>query len=247
MQYSLYIVIFLFIYKYKRLLQPSICSSSTLISIIFSLLTVSSIFCFPIWFQVKTTFTFCVKLCIWPVYFIMWKYFDRHYLQSYITYLYNFQYRCLCDVAIHHHHHHYLSFSWSCVVISDTTYYILDENTVNEGTVSWCSFIIVVVFIQLIKSNFQLQLLACVFIMPNTHLEGIWTLRFPECQGTPCSNKSDIWGLSDFNEDRTHNHLVYELTLNHLTKLAKWLSCVVSTDVYNALTVCVSYHICVYS
>ena len=42
-------------------------------------------------------------------------------------------------------------------------------------------------------------------------------------------NRRDIWSLSDCNWARTHNHLVLKETLNHLAKLAKWLSCVVST------------------
>ena len=35
--------------------------------------------------------------------------------------------------------------------------------------------------------------------------------------------------LSDCNGTRTHNHLIRKRTLNHFAKLAKWLSCVVST------------------
>ena len=38
-----------------------------------------------------------------------------------------------------------------------------------------------------------------------------------------------IWSLSDSNVIRTHNHLFRKRTLNHLAKLAKWLSCVVIT------------------
>ena len=40
--------------------------------------------------------------------------------------------------------------------------------------------------------------------------------------------------LSDCNWTRTHNHLIHKQTLNHLAKLAKWLSCVVSTYLYGA-------------
>ena len=43
-----------------------------------------------------------------------------------------------------------------------------------------------------------------------------------------------IWILSDSDVTRTHNHLVRKRTLNHLAKLAKWLSCVVSTFLYGA-------------
>ena len=45
-------------------------------------------------------------------------------------------------------------------------------------------------------------------------------------------NRREIWSLSDFNWSRTHNHLVHERTLNHLTKLAKWMNCVVSIYLY---------------
>ena len=44
-----------------------------------------------------------------------------------------------------------------------------------------------------------------------------------------------IWSLSSSNDIRTHNHLVRKQTLNHLAKLAKWLSCVVSTYLYDAI------------
>ena len=39
-----------------------------------------------------------------------------------------------------------------------------------------------------------------------------------ESKLSPCS------GLSDCNWTRTHNHVVHKRTLNHLAKLAKWLS-----------------------
>ena len=37
-------------------------------------------------------------------------------------------------------------------------------------------------------------------------------------------SKREIWSLSAWNWTRTHNHLVYQRTLNHLAKLAKWLT-----------------------
>ena len=42
-------------------------------------------------------------------------------------------------------------------------------------------------------------------------------------------NRRHIWSLSGCNRTQTHNHLVHQRTLNHLAKLVKWLSCVVST------------------
>ena len=47
-------------------------------------------------------------------------------------------------------------------------------------------------------------------------------------------NRCDIWALSDNNVIRTQKHLVHKRTLNHLAKLAKCLSCVVSTYLYGA-------------
>ena len=47
-------------------------------------------------------------------------------------------------------------------------------------------------------------------------------------------NRRNIWSLSDYNGTLTHNHLVRKRTLTHLAKLAKWLSCVVSTYLYGA-------------
>ena len=49
----------------------------------------------------------------------------------------------------------------------------------------------------------------------------------------------------DCNWTRTQNHLVLKQTLNHLAKLTKWLSCVLSTYLYNAFDcIFLSCHIC---
>ena len=53
----------------------------------------------------------------------------------------------------------------------------------------------------------------------------------------PLTSGWKIWcrsSLSDCNWTRTHNHLVLKRTLNHLAKLAKWLSCVGSTYLHGA-------------
>ena len=47
-------------------------------------------------------------------------------------------------------------------------------------------------------------------------------------------SRRHIWRLSDCKGTRTHNHLVRKRTLNHLAKLAKWLSCAMSTYLYGA-------------
>ena len=49
--------------------------------------------------------------------------------------------------------------------------------------------------------------------------------------------------FSNCNGTQTHNHLVRKRTLNHLVKLAKWLSCAVSTCLFGAIDfVFLSYH-----
>ena len=47
-------------------------------------------------------------------------------------------------------------------------------------------------------------------------------------------SRCEIWSLSDCNWTWTQNHLVCQQTLNHLVKVAKWLSCVLSTYLHNA-------------
>ena len=47
-------------------------------------------------------------------------------------------------------------------------------------------------------------------------------------------SRCQIWSLTDCNGTPTHNHLVCKWTLNHLAKLAKWLTCVVSIYLYGA-------------
>ena len=55
-------------------------------------------------------------------------------------------------------------------------------------------------------------------------------------------NKRKIWFLSDWNWTKTDNHLLRKRTLHHLAKMAKSLSWVVNTYLYDALTVC-SFHV----
>ena len=58
----------------------------------------------------------------------------------------------------------------------------------------------------------------------------------------------EILQFIDCNWIRTHNHLVHKRTLNHLAKLAKWLSCVVSTYLYGAFERCIcTVHLWIHS
>ena len=45
-------------------------------------------------------------------------------------------------------------------------------------------------------------------------------------------SRREIWSLSDCNWTRIQNHLLCKRTLNHLVKLAKWLSCAMNTYLY---------------
>ena len=47
-------------------------------------------------------------------------------------------------------------------------------------------------------------------------------------------SRPELQSLSDCNGARTHNYSACEQTLNHLAKLAKWLSCVASTYLHGA-------------
>ena len=75
----------------------------------------------------------------------------------------------------------------------------------------------------------------CMFLSCHVRVsEWIHTLYLPEFQGTPCTKQARILKFKWLQLIRTHNHLVHKRTLNHLAKLAKWLSCVVSTYLYGA-------------
>ena len=54
--------------------------------------------------------------------------------------------------------------------------------------------------------------------------------------------RREIWRLNDCNWTQTQNHLVRKRTLNHLAKLAKWWSCVLSAYLYNAFDCKYSKH-----
>ena len=60
------------------------------------------------------------------------------------------------------------------------------------------------------------------------------TKKLLNVQKLLAGNRRNISSLSDCNVTRTHNHWVHKQTLNDLAKLAKWLSCVVSTYLYGA-------------
>ena len=57
-------------------------------------------------------------------------------------------------------------------------------------------------------------------------------------------SRREVWSLSDCNWTRTENHLIRKRALNHLAKLAIWLSCVLSTYLYAAFDfMLLSFHV----
>ena len=87
----------------------------------------------------------------------------------------------------------------------------------------------------IILSSFELKAILLIFLVNRL---GLYVLimsrtRFrvnPQSIVARC----DIWSLSDCNRTRTHNHLVCKRKLNHLAKLTKRLSFIVSTYRYGA-------------
>ena len=58
------------------------------------------------------------------------------------------------------------------------------------------------------------------------NLDSLICLNIKELLGR---SRHHIWSLIDSTGIRTHDHLVLKRTLNYLAKVAKWLSCVLST------------------
>ena len=56
-------------------------------------------------------------------------------------------------------------------------------------------------------------------------------------------SRHHIWILSDSNVISTHNHLVCKQTLNHLAKMAKWLSCVMRAYLFGIFDCMLSCHV----
>ena len=93
----------------------------------------------------------------------------------------------------------------------------------------WLSFI----FSTYLYGAFDCILLSCDVRFP----EWIYTIFvwMSECLSELLAqNRRDILSLSKRNDMRKHNHIVLKKTFNHLDRLTKWLSCVVSTFLFGA-------------
>ena len=72
-------------------------------------------------------------------------------------------------------------------------------------------------------------IMSCTRFRVNQH-----SIVWPNVKELLAWRREYIWNLSDSNDIRTHNYLVRNRTLNHLAKMTKWMSCVVSTYLYGA-------------
>ena len=83
--------------------------------------------------------------------------------------------------------------------------------------------------------NYLYGAFACVFLSCHDAFQCETTLyRYLNVNELLFWNRRNIWSLSDYNGTRIHYHLVHKRTLHHLAKLAKKLSCAVSTYLYDA-------------
>ena len=72
---------------------------------------------------------------------------------------------------------------------------------------------------------FKSQCMNCMLLWCHVHVsEWIYALCCLNVKELFAQNRRDIWRLSDCNRSWTRDHLVRKRTLNHLAKLAKWLS-----------------------
>ena len=81
--------------------------------------------------------------------------------------------------------------------------------------------------------------------MSRTCFRGIYNLWLPEFHGIPCSKQAQYLNFKWGQRNLTYNPLVRKRTINHLAKLAKWLSCVVNTYLFVAFgCMLLSCHTC---
>ena len=75
-----------------------------------------------------------------------------------------------------------------------------------------------------VVSTYRFGAFDCMFltchVRVNLHSTVAWMSR-----NSLLEKRHDIWSLNENNGIRTRNHVVLKRTLNHLPKLAKWLSC----------------------
>ena len=86
-----------------------------------------------------------------------------------------------------------------------------------------------------VVSTYLYGALDCKFLSCNVRIsEWIFILNLEDVKELLPQNRHHICSLSDCCGTQIHNHLVCKRTLKQLTRLVKWLSCVVSTYLYGA-------------
>ena len=107
-----------------------------------------------------------------------------------------------------------------------TTYFVQEHSTILRNCANYWAMLLVLVRMlhftvcsYYVRYKFQRESTLYICLNVKELLAGNW---------------HDIWSLSDSNRARTHNHLLRKRTLNHLAKLRKLLSGVVSTRLYGA-------------
>ena len=95
-------------------------------------------------------------------------------------------------------------------------------------------------WVSCVASTYQYGTIDCILLSFNVQVsEWIHALWFAWMSRNSLLKADAIYEvLRDSNKIRTHNHVVPKRTLKHLAKLSKWLSRVVSTNLYCAFDLC---------
>ena len=118
---------------------------------------------------------------------------------------------------------------WNRIYLLEKVCFCLSDSNMNTSWASTQQFRLTGQIIELcceylsVQSIWLYVIMSCMSVSVNPH--SIVCLNVKELLAWSICR---IWSLSDSNVIQTHNHLVCKRTLNHLTKLAKWFSCVVS-------------------
>ena len=118
--------------------------------------------------------------------------------------------------------------------LSDCNYTRSQNHLVGNPTMNYLDTL--AKWLNCVLRNYLYDAFDCVFLTCHVHAYAF------ESESTPYSclivnelvvpGTSEIWRLSDCNWTRAQNHLFRIQALNHLAKLAKWLSCVLNYYMY---------------
>ena len=118
---------------------------------------------------------------------------------------------------------------WNRIYLLEKVCFCLSDSNMNTSWASTQQFRLTGQSIELcceylsVQSIWLYVIMSCMSVSVNPH-----SIVYLNVKELLARSRCHIWSLSDSNVIQTHNHLVCKRTLNHLTKLAKWFSCVVS-------------------